>query len=476
MKIIRYCCCIFLTCSSAISRAQLTDSTLKISPQLSQKYYSEVNKKISAINKRLTRKSGKYLANFARHAAKLQQRMAKLDPQKAKDIFNNTPEKYDELSCEIKSGSTNIDGVISGPYDPYLDSLGASLNYLKQFDGTAGKVKDALASFKLLQSKLQQSEKIKEFIAQKKDQIRAWLSGYTKIPGGLKSQYDKLRRTAYYYRAQVNQYREMLKDPKKTEQKALDILNRLPAFQKFIQQNGQLASLFTINQNVDPVQCLTGLQTRSSLQAIIQQRVASGGPGAGQLIRQNIAQANSELTRLKEKINQYGGGGDIEMPDFKPNDQKTKPFLKRLEYSVNVQFARTNNLLPSCADIGLGIGYKLNNKCITGIAASYKIGMGTARNIALTHQGAGFRSYADFKLKGTLFIYGGYEMNYNAAFKNIAQLKNYNAWQRSALIGVSKKYKFSKKVKGTVQALYDFLAHSHLPVSQQLLFRAGYNL
>ena len=41
----------------------------------------------------------------------------------------------------------------------------------------------------------------------------------------------------------------MLKDPKKIEQKALSILNKLPAFQKFMKQNSQLASLFRIPDN-----------------------------------------------------------------------------------------------------------------------------------------------------------------------------------------------------------------------------------
>ena len=71
---------------------------------------------------------------------------------------------------------------------------------------------------------------------------------------------------------------------------------------------------------------------------------------------------------------------------------------------------------------------------------------------------------------------GGYEMNYNAAFKNMEQLRIYNAWQRSALIGVSKKYKISKKVKGEMKLLYDFLANQHIPVSQPLIFRMGYNI
>ena len=192
----------------------------------------------------------------------------------------------------------------------------------------------------------------------------------------------------------------------------------------------------------------------------------------------NLAAAHGELNKLKDKINQLGGsgGGDPEMPDFKPNSQKTKSLLKRLEYTADVQFGKTNSLLPSTANIGLGIGYKLNDKSIAGIGLSYKVGMGTLQYISITHQGLGLRSYADYKIKGSFFLSGGYEMNYNAAFKNIEQLKNYEAWQRSALIGLSKKYKISKKVKGEMKLLYDMLANQHLPVSQPIIFRAGYKL
>lgn len=67
-------------------------------------------------------------------------------------------------------------------------------------------------------------------------------------------------------------------------------------------------------------------------------------------------------------------------------------------------------------------------------------------------------------------------MNHNAGFKNIEQLKNYNAWQRSGLLGLSKKYKIGKKVKGEMKLLYDFLHKDHVPVSRAVVWRVGYKL
>ena len=98
-----------------------------------------------------------------------------------------------------------------------------------------------------------------------------------------------------------------------------------------MKQNSQLALLFRIPDNYGMAQNLTGLQTRSSVQALIQQQISAGGPNALAIVQQNIAQATSELNKLKDKVNNFGGGSsDIEMPDFKPNNQKTKNFFKGL--------------------------------------------------------------------------------------------------------------------------------------------------
>jgi hypothetical protein len=384
--------------------------------------------------------------------------------------------KYNELSQQIKNKTPGINKIISGVYNPYMDSLGTSLSFLKQFNGISDKVNNPLKNFDLLQGNLQESEKIKAFIAERKNQIKELLSNYTHLPAGLKNEYAKLSKTATYYSLQVQEYKDMLKDPKKIEEKALGILNKLPAFQKFMKENSQLASLFRIPANYGTAQNLTGLQTRNSIQALIQQRIASGGPNAQSQIQQNLAQANAELNKLKDKLNQLtgAGGSDPEMPNFKPNSQKTKPFLKRLEYGCNVQFAKSSSLLPTSANLAFTLGYKLDDKKSFGVGASYILGMGSIKHISFTSQGLGLRSYLDWKIKKQFYASGGYEMNYNSAFKNIEQLKNYNAWQRSCLAGISKKYKIGKK-NGKMKILYDFFAQRHLPVSSPVILRTGYS-
>jgi hypothetical protein len=111
------------------------------------------------------------------------------------------------------------------------------------------------------------------------------------------------------------------------------------------------------------------------------------------------------------------------------------------------------------------------------VGASYRVGWGRGwNNLRLTHEGVGLRSYVDMKLKGSLYLSGGYEQNYRTSFQSIQQLKDYSAWQSSGLLGLSKKYRVSKKVKGDMKLLWDFLSYQQIPKTQAVLFRIGFNL
>ena len=287
----------------------------------------------------------------------------------------------------------------------------------------------------------------------------------------------RLQKTSYYYAAYVNEYKDMLSNKKKLEKKAMSLLYKLPAFKKFISENSLLASLFKLPLPTnDIVPNLAGVQTRASVQQTMQSRISAGGPNAVQAVRQQVQAAQAELNQLKEKISMYGSA-DAEIPGFKPNDQKTKTFLNRLEYGFNIQFGSSNNFLPATSDIALMLGYKLNTNGSIGVGASYKIGLGTGwSNIKFSNQGIGLRSFIDWKLKGRFSITGGYEQNYNSSFRNIEQLKNYSAWQMSGLLGISKKMQIRGRKNVKFQVMYDFFCYRHVPITQPFVFRTGFSL
>ena len=128
----------------------------------------------------------------------------------------------------------------------------------------------------------------------------------------------------------------MLKEPDKIEQKALSILRNVPAFQKFWQKNSCLAQLFPTPANYGTLQALNGLQTNIQVQAMAAQQLGASATASGnptQYLQQQMSHAQSFLNGLKEKVTSLGGTsgtGDMEIPDFQPNSQHTKKFLKRL--------------------------------------------------------------------------------------------------------------------------------------------------
>ncbi len=294
-------------------------------------------------------------------------------------------------------------------------------------------------------------------------------------------QLKQINKQVYYYSAQISEYKNILKDPKKIEKKALELLSKTKLFKDFFRKNSMLASLFRIPDPDAPLDMASfaGLQTRVQVNSLVQQQIAAGGAGARQQFQQNLQSAQTKLNELKSKILKAGGGSsDAEMPEgFKPNEQKSKSFLNRLEYGANIQSQKSTSFFPTTSDIGLSLGYKLNDKSIIGLGASYKMGLGRGwNNLRLSHQGVSLRSYVDIKLKGSLWISGGYEQNHKSAFNDFNELRNRNAWQTSGLLGISKtipvKSKFFKKTKAMI--LWDFLSYQQVPRTQPIVFRIGY--
>jgi hypothetical protein len=146
-------------------------------------------------------------------------------------------------------------------------------------------------------------------------------------------------------------------------------------------------------------------------------------------------------------------------------------------WGLDLQFGKAVSYLPTTANIGVTAGYRLNDRFTAGIGIDYLMGMGTGwKDIHLSHQGVGLRSFAKWEIKKGWNIQGGAESNYLTAFNSISQLRALPNWQTSALLGISKQYRVSRKISGNFQVLYDFLYRQHLPNTQPILFRLGYDL
>ncbi len=444
------------------------------------KLFKKVNAKSEDINKRLKNQTEKYLHRLAKEEGKLKKKLAKKDSTAAKRIFDDAQHQYADWLTKINEVSGKA-STIRNKYIPHLDTLKTAFSFIEKSDGLLKKtehsqaqLKSALSKMDGLQDKFNQAEEIKKFIQERRHLLKEQLAKY-----GLGKELKKLQKQVYYYQAQVDEYKQLFDDPSKLESKAIEVLQKTQAFKDFFSKHSQLAGLFRLPGNSSGISniSLAGLQTREGIQQELVQRFGSG-PNVKRMMQQQVQAAQAALSTLKDKLNKAGSGSsDKEMPDFKPNNQKTKQFKDRLELGTNLQTVKSSHFFPLTTDIGLSVGYKLNDKSIIGFGGAYKIGLGKdISHINISHQGIGARTFVDYKIKGSFWVSGGAEMNYRRDFKNFEILNDYRIWQKSALLGLTKKYQVSKKVKGNVQLMYDFLWEAQVPRAQAVVFRIGYNL
>ena len=447
------------------------DSLLyKIDPQ---QWSSSVNKRLTKLEDKLVTKSQKTLRLLQRQEEKIYRRILNgKDSVQARIALVDSRNKYQSLRDKLMDPSFTGNPI---QYFPRLDTLSTALKFLSQ-NGAPGPIKDALNKTQLLQNKFQQAEEIKKFIKERRQQFKEQLERM-----GFAKQLKKYNKEVYYYSARINQYKELLKDSKKAEKKAIELLSKTKLFRDFMRKNSILASLFPL-AGEDPSSfggALAGLQTRVQVNNLIQQQLSAGGPNAQAQFSQNVQDAQSQLNELKNKVSKFGGSNsDTEFPEgFKPNPQKTKTFFQRIQLNADFQTTRHNKLFPVNSDLGLSAGYKLNSNSTIAIGSSFKIGWGTGFNhIRITSQGFSLRGGIDWRLKGNLFIAGNYEHNYFSAIRNMSQLRDYQNWKPAALLGLSKRYTIKKGKGGEIKLLYDFLYNRQPVRTQPLTIRFGYNL
>ena len=465
----------FLLISSAKSQSKLDSIFNKLDPE---KFIASINKKAEKLEDKLVAKSMKVLEKFKQQEEKLRKKLYKIDSSAAKTLFDQGIQKYSDLNKKLKGEVPIVKELKPGNYIPFLDSIKTSLNFLQKNPSLlpAGskeienKLKETIAKTDLLKTRFDQTAAIQKFMRERKQYLKEQLSKF-----GLVKELKKLNKEAYYYSQLIKDYKEVFSDPKKAERLVLAALNKIPAFKNFMQKNSMLASLFGTPSNSPSGISMTGLQTRVSVQQTISRSVIGAGPNPARYISQQLQNANSQLSSLKNRIAFIDLSGNAEpMPDFKPNTQKTKSVLKRIELSANVQFGKTNQLLPASGDFAFSVGYKLNDKGVIGVGSSYKLGFGSLQRIQFSHEGFSLRSYIDWKIKSGFYISGGYEKNYLPRLQNISVSQPLSSWQESGLIGISKRVNITKKKKLSTQILFDFLSYKNIPRSQPFLFRTGW--
>ena len=430
----------------------------------------------SKLDRQLSKQTDKWLRKLQRQEQKLRRQLTAKDSLLAKELQLGEDTAFQQLRATLHGTASSLPSFPGG-YSGKLDSMTTALHFLQQ--QPAGQSLNSPALNKLRQQYGQlgqtfgRTDQLTQLVQQRKALLKEKLG---QLPLG--KTWTRYQKQVIYYQQQLEEYKQLLNRPELLEQKALAVLRELPAFRKFFDKYSFLGSMFRLPgqvEDMDAASLLEGLQTRT---AVMQQLVSRMGSTATaqQAINQGMQQGQAELSSLQNRLmNALEGGESPEMPGFKPNNQRTKTFLQRIEWGSNVQTVPSSRFLPVSTDIGLSAGYKLNRKSVIGIGLSYKMGWGQdIRHLRITHEGVGLRSFVDLRVQKNWWLTGGGEWNYRERFNNLSVLKTVDHWQQSVLLGVQKKQQLGKYTS-TASILYDALWNRHTPHSQPILFRVGYN-
>jgi hypothetical protein len=481
--------CLALT----VARGQSIDSTANKVFGFPARLLGHIQSRTANLDQQLTQQTQKMLNTMAQKEAKMQKKLSGADSMGATQLFASSQKQYAALLQRLQSAPGKPPATPSGAYQPYVDSLQGSLSFLHQNPQLLGgssagiptnaqlQLQGASTQVQSLQSRLQVATEAKLFVQQRKQLISQYIAQHIQFQSLLNKPYAVMNQDIYYYSQRLQQYKDQFNSPDKLEKQALARLSGLPAFQNFMKNNGQLSGLFKIPGSSvgSTAQSLAGLQTHTQISQQVQGQVSASGPAGMDAFSAKLQSAQTQLNSYKNKLPQLGGGSTpADVPDFRPNDQKTKTLWRRLEYGANFQTTHTNYYYPVVTDFGLSLGYRLGHGKVIGIGASYKLGWGSGiDHIALSSQGVGLRSFLQVPVKGSFAATGGFEYNYTTPFTSFQQLKQLQYWTKSGLIGVTKTISMKSRVfkKTQLQLLWDFLSYQQIPKTQPFLFRVGYN-
>lgn len=484
------CALLFFCVQANGQEAVDVDAVVKKAERIRQKATAEANQlsqemlRVSDKMEKRMRRYEKKLANYLKKNDSLQQQVTGILNNPVDNSFLNKLSQSDSLLSLVKQG----------PYLQRIDSLQSMLGFLK---GKDLPVNDQLEKLLAVKSRLGVINDYQEQLNQRQSQWLALLTSTGSLSRHLPKSFVRMQTDMLAYKAKWQNWKETINNPEKIEQEALRLLTRLPAFQDFLQKNSELASLFGIPSNSSSAgaAALPGLQTTSTLADFIQARMGNQVQSGQQMINQMQARAleegpssnaNNPFAQLSESVDkakqQLTNGGTVGNPELSPNQLekaalKSKGFKKRLEFTWNMQTGQRVRSFPVTNDLGLSIGYKILPKAVIGVGASYKFGLGTWQKISLTHEGMSVRSFFDWrisspnaKLMANFWITAGYELNYWERIRHLQDWRHL-AWQKSGLIGITKKISINKK-EIKMQFLYDYL---NQPSQSGLPFLFRYN-
>ncbi|OQP56166.1 hypothetical protein [Niastella populi] len=212
MKVICLVAGILLSCSLY---SQDSPSLYNEVVDFPDKLFGVIEKRTNDYRVKLVNQTDRYLLKLARREKQLQRRLWKKDSTTAKQLFGNPDSTYQKLQQQLISGTPSTFRDLA--YNSHLDSMQTALRFIGQqgaaLPNKTAAIQSSLNSYTQLQQTLNGTEAIQKQLQQRQQYLQQQLQSI-----GLVKELAAFKKDVYYYKQQLNTYKEAFNDPQKLEQ------------------------------------------------------------------------------------------------------------------------------------------------------------------------------------------------------------------------------------------------------------------
>lgn len=447
------------------------------------------------------------LSKYLSHSQKIQQRLLRKLKRKEDKIARGLAAKDSVLYRQYRQQRLSYDSIahlsrdtaalqrLAAKKNSLVDSLKGVQNFLQKqsgkLNGAAGLADKAgihtpyTDELNKLQQQLNTQQNIDELIRQRTNNLEG-LAGKANISG-----LQSIQKNVYYAQEKIKAWKKLADDPDEAEEEALEYLQGTEGFSGYLNPNKNAFGGLGNNATAEDLQRM-GYQTKSQVNAMLQQKLAGNLNAVQQQMAQQVQQYTDKLNNITDKVNEAKKGiseakqtlneakqakdklKHIEKPAFKRNPERGKPFWQRLETQYNFQTTRAtpDGLRPAMLELAASLAFKHTPRLSYGLGIGLSTGLGQNwQNIKFSYEGVSARAFADWKAMYGFSLQTGYERIFrpvNRAYLPEQQSnpqpsagnairEAFGGQQQACYIGIMKRYRINSKVQGTFLIGYNFL-------------------
>lgn len=327
-----------------------------------------------------------------------------------------------------------------------------------------------------LEYERKRTELIRNYINEQQEYLHDVLSG---VPGAALMM-KPLQMTSGYFNAQIKENFSLFNDRSKLQDYVLQSLNikskELFSVSGMDQIQGVAAKSSAVLKG-DSGELMTIEDLLSGANSKVPKQEA-----VTEVLRTNLPLGNENTEKGKESIEAFdqinGANSTVKNDAVKLKDKsdqskvelnplKTKRIIDRFKVNFNFQLDPSTRFFPSSGTVTVGLGYQYHPSGNIGASLLYNqplpkgVFNSETRNLLPYSTGYGIRTFADFRLKGNVFLICGYDWMKKAKTMSNADYVEKPELVQSALAGLKIKTKIkSKRTSPTLEILYDFLHRS----------------